>query len=232
MNTNKLLNMIISKKNKNFILNENVCLIDVIPWGIRYMVDNFRGRVRSLGIKGKHKKLQCGKKVQLKNKRFIYIDGKIKIRDYVEIDGISENGIQIGKNAIIGKYSIMRASSTLLNLGKGIKIGDNFSCGDYTFFGASGGIEIGNDVIMGQNVRFHAQNHNYEDEKLIRLQGVTRKGIKIGNNCWIGAGVTFLDGVTIGDGCVIGADSVVTKSMPANSVIVGNPAKIIKKRCE
>ncbi len=232
MNTNKLLNKIINKKNKKIVLDERIHILDVIRWEIRYLIENIRGRIKSIGIKGKNKKIQCGKKVQIRNKRFIHIEGKIKIRDYVEIDGISKNGIQIGDNAIIGKYSIMRASSTLLNLGKGIKIGNNFSCGDYTFFGASGGIEIGNDVIMGQNVRFHALNHNYKNDELIRLQGVTAKGIKIGNNCWVGAGVTFLDGVTIGDGCVIGADSVVTKSVPSNSVIVGNPAKIIKKRCE
>ena len=219
-------------KNKKLELNEKIKFGDIVKWGYKYFIENLRGRIRQIGIKGKNKKIQLGKKVQIRNKRFINIEGKIKIRDYVEIDGMSENGISIGKNAIIGKYTIMRGSSTLLNLGKGIKIGNNFCCGDYTFFGASGGIEIGDDVIMGQCVRFHAQNHNYNDSGLIRKQGVTRKGIKIGNNCWIGAGVTILDGVEIGEGCVIGANSVITKSVPPNSVIVGNPAKIIKKRCE
>jgi acetyltransferase-like isoleucine patch superfamily enzyme len=64
----------------------------------------------------------------------------------------------------------------------------------------------------------------------IRLQGVTRKGIRIGNNCWIGSKVTILDGVTIGDGCILAAGTVVTKSFPANSIIGGVPAKIIKSR--
>ena len=102
----------------------------------------------------------------------------------------------------------------------------------FVFLVALDGIEIGDDVIMGQNVRFHAQNHNYNGTELIRNQGVTSKGIKIGNNCWIGSGVVFLDGVTIGDGCVIGANTVVTKNFPDNSVIVGFSGRAIKKRIQ
>lgn len=100
-------------------------------------------------------------------------------------------------------------------------------------FGAAGGIEIGDDVVAGQFIRFHSENHNYNDiSKLIRNQGVSHKGIKVGNNCWIGAGVVFLDGAELGDGCVVGTNAVVTKNFPENSVIVGVPAKIIKKRGE
>ena len=63
----------------------------------------------------------------------------------------------------------------------------------------------------------------------IRLQGTSHKGIIVGDNCWIGAKATILDGVRIGNGCVIAAGSVVTKSFPDNVIIAGNPAKIIKK---
>ena len=94
-------------------------------------------------------------------------------------------------------------------------------------------IEIGRDVIMGQNVRFHSENHNFDDiEVPIRFQGVTNKGIKIGNNCWIGSGVVFLDGINVGDGCVIGANTLVNKDIPDNVIAVGNPARIIKYRDE
>ena len=80
-------------------------------------------------------------------------------------------------------------------------------------------------------MRFHAENHNYADKnKLIKEQGVTHKGIKIGNNCWIGSGAVFLDGVEIGDGCVVAANAVVTKKFASNSIIGGVPAKLIKER--
>ena len=143
---------------------------------------------------------------------------------------MAKKDIYFGDNISLGKYTIMRGSGRISELGKGIKIGHNFGCGDFCFFGSAGGIEIGDDVIMGQNVRFHAQSHNYEGQDLIRCQGVTSKGIKIGNNCWIGSGVVILDGITIGNGCVIGSNTIVTKSFPDNCVIVGNPARILKKR--
>ena len=62
----------------------------------------------------------------------------------------------------------------------------------------------------------------------IQKQGVTRKGIIIGNDCWIGAKATILDGANIGDGCVVAAGAVVRGNFPPYSVIAGVPAKIIK----
>lgn len=62
------------------------------------------------------------------------------------------------------------------------------------------------------------------------MQGVTHKGIVIGNNCWIGAGAVYLDGAKLGNGCVVGTNSVIMKEFPDNCVIAGIPAKIIKCR--
>lgn len=194
-----------------------------------YIFRIIRGKFKQVGsnIKGV---LLCGKAVQMKHRKYVHCDGKLVLGDYVEIDGFSKEGIQIGGNSTIGKYSIMRASSFYTSPGEGIKIGCNFCCGDFSFFGASGGISIGNDVQIGQAVRFHAQNHKYNGTELIRLQGVENKRIVIGDNCWIGSGTVILAGVEIASGCVIGANSVVTKSFPENCVIAGNPAKVIKQR--
>ena len=82
-------------------------------------------------------------------------------------------------------------------------------------------------------MRFHASNPKFDNlDEPIKNQGVECRGIYVGNNCWIGAGAVLLDGVTVGDGCVIGANAVVTKDIPDNSVVVGSPAKIIRKRGE
>lgn len=190
-----------------------------------------RGFYKCIGIKGNRKKIFIGKKVTLRHRKHISMGNLVKIGDYVELDGLSKEGLLFGNNCSIGKYTIIRGTGGLTVLGKGISFGNNSSCADYCFFGCSGGITIGDDVIMGQSVRFHSQSHNYENPSvLIRKQGVTSKGIQVGNNNWIGSGAVILDGVKIGNNCVIGANTLVNKNIPSNSVAVGNPVKIIKSR--
>ena len=92
-----------------------------------------------------------------------------------------------------------------------------------------GGIQIGNDVIAGSYISFHSENHVFDDTSLlIREQGVTSKGIQIGNNVWIGAKATFLDGAIVGNNSVVAAGAVVNGIFPDNVVLGGVPAKIIK----
>ena len=95
-----------------------------------------------------------------------------------------------------------------------------------------GGVKIGENVLIGNYVSMHSENHIFADTSIIiNKQGVTHKGIIIGNDCWIGAKVTILDGARIGDGCVIAAGAVVTAgAIPAYSIVAGVPAKVIKSR--
>lgn len=162
----------------------------------------------------------------------IVVGKNLRVLSHCYIDALSTDGIRFGKNVSLGKYTCIECTGTLSDLGKGLIVGDNTGLGANGFYGCAGGIEIGNDVLIGNYCSFHSENHNFEDPKcLIRLQGVNRKGIKIGNDCWIGAKATILDGVEIGDGCVIAACALVTKgSYPPNSIIGGVPAKIIRRR--
>lgn len=112
-----------------------------------------------------------------------------------------------------------------------MKIGNNVGLGSHGHYGSGAGfVEIGNDTIFGNYVSIHPENHNYKDKNVpIRLQGVNSKGgVKIGNNCWIGAKVTILDGTVIGDNCIVAAGAVVSGVFPDNVIIGGIPAKIIK----
>lgn len=147
------------------------------------------------------------------------------------INALSYNGIQLGKNVVIGKKTTIECSGSFRQLGKGLLVGDNVGLGTHCFYGCAGGITIGSNTIIGNYVSFHSENHNYHNPNiLIKKQGVSHKGIIIGENCWIGAKVTILDGAIIGNGCVIAAGAVVRGSFPDNVIIGGIPAKIIKNR--
>lgn len=147
------------------------------------------------------------------------------------IDAVSTEGIVLGNNVSIGKNTTIECSGSLKDLGKGLIIGDNVGLGTHGFWGCAGGICVGNDTIFGNYVSLHSENHNFSDRNIpIRLQGVNRKGIVIGYDCWIGAKVTILDGTKIGNCCIVAAGAVVRGEFPDYSIIAGVPAKIIKQR--
>jgi acetyltransferase-like isoleucine patch superfamily enzyme len=110
--------------------------------------------------------------------------------------------------------------------GKNTKIGKNVFINSCCRFQDNGGIEIGDKTMIGPNVTIVTVNHEINPET--RINAVP-KPVKIGKNVWIGAGCTILPGVIIGENSIIGAGSVVTKDVPANIVVAGNPAKLIKK---
>lgn len=146
------------------------------------------------------------------------------------IDAMGVEGIHIGSSSKVADYSILKVSGSLSQLGKGIYIGNNVGLSEYTYIGGAGGVVIGDSVIAGQYLSIHPENHIFTCPNVeIRKQGVTREGVKIGSNCWIGAKVTFVDGSEIGNNCVVAAGSVVTKKFPDNVLVGGVPAKILKK---
>jgi len=198
-------------------------------WRYGWMM--IRGRLTALGHAGIANDVFIGRGVRLYEKRYLSIGAKTKIHERVKIDALSTDGVVIGDHCVLGRGTTIECTGGLEYLGKGVRMGNRTTFGSDCFFGAAGGIDIGDDVMAGQYVRFHAENHNYADlNATIRDQGVTHQGIRIGNNCWIGAGAVFLDGAALGDGCVVAANAVVTKTFPANSVIGGIPAKLIKVR--
>ena len=215
----------------NFELDSDISTQYVISLCFKYGMMLIKGKVFSIGNKNISSSVFLGRKVKVSEKRKLSIGTKTKIHDGVVLNALSTNGLTIGSHCVIGERSIIQCTGGLSNIGKGITIGDNTTFNNDCFFGCAGGIEVGNDVVAGQYVRFHSENHNYDDlDVLIKDQGTTHKGIKIGNNCWIGSGAVFLDGAELGDGCVVGANAVVTKKFPANSVVGGVPAKVIKER--
>lgn len=227
-------NKVISKiKKSDYKIDETISLGSLILIIMIKVIALIRGFFKGVFLKKRGKVLFIGKRVKLLHKKYISLGSGVTLSDCVEIDGLSKEGVNLGDNVKIGDYTIIRCTGTLKKVGKGLTIGDNSGTGDFCFFGAAGGIHIGSNVIMGQNVRFHSENHIFSDVNIpIRDQGVTNKGIVVRDDCWIGAGAVFLDGVTVGEGCVIGANAVVNKDIPPYSIAVGNPVKIIKSRLE
>lgn len=109
--------------------------------------------------------------------------------------------------------------------GQNIQVGKNVFINSGCCFQDQGGIEIGDNVFIGQQVVIATINHDLIPQKRANM---LLAPVKIGNDVWIGAHATILSGVTIGNGAVIAAGAVVTKDVPENTVVGGVPAKIIK----
>lgn len=111
-----------------------------------------------------------------------------------------------------------------------IKIGKNvwvsFAISGNCYYQGLNGIVIGDDTIIAPGVKIISSNHLMDGHNLWEID----KPIRIGKNCWIGSNSIILPGVEIGNFSVIGAGAVVTKNFPDNSVIVGNPAQIIRSK--
>lgn len=154
----------------------------------------------------------------------------IKFASECYVDALSRDGIHLGNNFSLGRGASIECTGSLATLGKGFSAGNNVGIGSFSFLGCAGGISIGDDTILGNFVSMHSENHNFEDSGVpIRLQGVTQQGIRVGNNCWIGAKATILDGAEIGDNTVIAAGAVVTAGKyEGNAVYGGIPARKLK----
>lgn len=111
------------------------------------------------------------------------------------------------------------------DFGKNITLGKRVFINAGCCFQDQGGIEIGDDCLIGHQTVLATLNHDLSPES---RGGMFPAPIKIGRRVWIGAHATVLPGVTIGDNAVIAAGAVVTKDVPANAVVGGMPAKIIK----
>lgn len=172
-----------------------------------------------------------GQKVVIFHRKYITIGSGSTLGRGVKIDGLSKRGVKLGGNVNLGDYTIINCTGSLSELGEGVNIGNNSSIGAFSYVGAAGGVDIGDNCIMGPNIGFYSESHNHENlDFLIKDQGVTRKGIRVGDNCWVGSSAIFLDGCVVGDGCIVGAGSLVNKVFPKNSIIGGVPARIISSR--
>jgi acetyltransferase-like isoleucine patch superfamily enzyme len=160
----------------------------------------------------------------------IEIGNGVHIFNDVRIDG---KGHQNNKICIKERVALERGVEIGSLENTHILIDESTYISSYVCIAGPGDIKIGKHCMIASHSGIYANNHNFADvTQPMRNQGVTRKGIVIEDDCWLGHGVTVLDGVTIGEGSVIGAGAVVTKNIPPFSVAVGVPAKVVHSRKE
>ncbi len=143
---------------------------------------------------------------------------KIKLYLLKKRLGILDKNIDIAANSIFENH-------------ENIIWNDNIYIGPNAYIWAIGGLEIGENVIIGPRVTIHTSNHKFENATMLPYDGSSYlKKVTIEKNVWIGDSVLIVPGVTIGEGSVVAMGSVVTQDVPKYSVIGGNPAEIIKQR--
>ena len=123
----------------------------------------------------------------------------------------------------IGEGSRVMPPITVVR-GNSVKIGRGVVIMNNALMMAAGGITIDDGVMVAANAQLISNNHDLYDHAVL-----TCKPVHLKRNCWIGAGATILPGVTVGENAVVGAGSIVTRDVEENTVVAGNPARVVKK---
>ena len=139
-------------------------------------------------------------------------------------------GITIGSDSIVMHGAVLHVYNFRDLPNSKINIGKNSLIGEYSVIRGQGGVEIGDRVFTSPFSQIIAVNHIFDDPQVSFVeQGITAEGIIIEDDVWIGASAVITDGVRVGKGAVVAAGAVVTKDVPAYTVVAGVPAKEIKK---
>ncbi len=163
-----------------------------------------------------------GRSVVIRARKRVSIGKFSRIEDYVELDGFGSEGIQIGSFCKVGKFSVVRVPSVPYLPGVGIIIGDGSTLAEYCFVGGAARVVIGSHNAIGQYVSMHPQNHLPNGEK--EETRTSSLGIRIGNDNWIGAKATILDGSSIADRVIVAAAAVVRGEFGSDVLVAGVPA--------
>ncbi len=170
--------------------------------------------------------------LRLLRRRFLTPTGRRMLLDGMLFLG-SGVTLQIGRTARVqfGRW-VWIGHGTKIRCHEGVvRIGDKTVLGQECTISAYQLVSIGEQCIVADRVMMIDFDHNVaEVERAIRLQGIYKRDVRVGNNVWIGYGAQILRGVTVGDNAIIGASAVVTKDVPANAVVAGVPARVIRMR--
>lgn len=205
---------------------------DWLSWyGRRGLIPAFRGLARGALLGAVRHPFALGKNVRILNGSHLRLGKGVVIGDNSWLSCLSERGVDIEDGVTIREGAWLQCTSSLDHLGEGLRVGSQTYIGPRSYLGVGGYISIGERCDFGGGVSLIAENHVVPERGLaLRGGGVTRRGIIIEDDCWLGNGVTILDGVTVGHGCVVAAGAVVTRDFPPLTVIAGIPARRVRDR--
>ena len=162
---------------------------------------------------------------------------KLRWRGRLKTDGLCFIGpdvtFEIGREAkvTLGRWSWIGNGCKIRSHEGEVLIGAKTVLGQECTISSFQHVSIGRECILADRVMLIDFDHGAaEVERPIRDQGIYKRDVNVGNNCWLGYGACILRGVTVGDNSIVGTNSVVTKTMPDNAVLGGTPAKVLRMR--
>ncbi|HVS28911.1 MAG TPA: acyltransferase [Solirubrobacteraceae bacterium] len=163
--------------------------------------------------------------LKLRFRRRLVTDGLAFVCPGVTIE-IGRNGrVVLGRWSWIGHGSKIRAHEGEVRVGAKTVLGQECTISAYQH------VSIGRECIVADRAMLIDFDHGVvEVERPIRVQGIYKRDVRVGHNVWLGYGACILRGVTIGDNAIVGTNAVVTKEVPANAIVGGVPARVIRMR--
>jgi acetyltransferase-like isoleucine patch superfamily enzyme len=162
----------------------------------------------------------------LKGVNALQIGRQCKIHDHASIDASRSRGVVLGDQVTLNRYACVQGGAA------GVRLGHRVEINNFSILNGTGGVDIGDDTLIGPGARIISYQHRFVAGQTIRSQATDGRPIHIGRDCWIGANAVILAGVRIGDGAVVAAGAVVTRDVPEGAVVAGVPAAIKKMRGE
>jgi acetyltransferase-like isoleucine patch superfamily enzyme len=140
--------------------------------------------------------------------------------------------VQVSRNIRFGRKTTVHPYSRIIISGGRLSIGTESNVQSFSTIAAGDSeVVIGDHVRVGPNCNLLGENHRFERRDVpIHKQGNVPKGLRIGDDVWIGSNSVILPGVQLARGCIVGAGSVVTRDVPEYVIVVGNPAKLLRER--
>jgi acetyltransferase-like isoleucine patch superfamily enzyme len=164
---------------------------------------------------------------KLRHGRKLAFDGLAFIGPRCAIQIGRDGRIELGRWSWVGHGCKLRCHEGFISIGAKTVLGQECTISAYQH------VSIGRECVIADRVMMIDFDHGVVDvERPIRLQGIYKRDVRVGHNVWIGYGACILRGVTVGDNAVIGTNAVVTRDVPANAVVAGVPARVIRMREE